>query len=256
MKNSKRYSIILGLFIIIGLTMILYFLTRNYTIKEGAESWSPETENNFLDAFNKNNQLNPGGMTMDNVKEYEKNITENDAKYYINNGEFKYDSGWTNAYVDSIASTVPLEFTKKYVVQYSTRQGAIVFPLTTDQAKQARPKIPSCRIDANGNLVGNSMYMFDKDGNDKPVPNTDLPSEIPGFAFVNSPCNPCDLLSSTPKYDCPFSLKDAKGNTAPTHSMLQYLWKLGKYASGSAPASAPVPAPASESSNKSSSSWF
>jgi len=92
--------------------------------------------------------------------------------------------------------------------------------------------------------------MFDKDGNDKPVPNTDLPSEIPGFAFVNSPCNPCDLLSSTPKYDCPFSLKDAKGNTAPTHSMLQYLWKLGKYA---APASAPD---SSNKSSSSSSSWF
>jgi len=253
MKNSKKYSVILGL-LLVG-AIILYFVTSSFRIKEGAESWSSATENNFLTAFNKNNQLNPYGNTMDTVKGLEGSLSEKDAQYYITNGRFNYDSAWTGALTDSIASGLPLDSMKAISVAV-TREGRLVVPVVLDEAKKT-PNKPSCRVDSKGNLMGNSMYMIDKDGNDKPVSNTDLPSEIPGFLFVNGPCNPCDLLSSNPKYDCPFTLKDPSGNTLPTSSVVEYLWKIGKYAPGSEPAPAPAPASSNKSSSSSSSSsWF
>jgi hypothetical protein len=43
---------------------------------------------------------------------------------------------------------------------------------------------------------------------------TDLPSVVPGFTFLNGPCNPCDALSDDPlkKYRCPFVLERENGN--------------------------------------------
>ncbi len=43
---------------------------------------------------------------------------------------------------------------------------------------------------------------------------TDLPSVIPGFSFLDGPCNPCDALSDDPlkKYRCPFVLERNDGN--------------------------------------------
>lgn len=39
-----------------------------------------------------------------------------------------------------------------------------------------------------------------------------LPELVPGFSFVNSPCNPCTALNKVPDYSCPFILKDKNGD--------------------------------------------
>jgi len=240
-KLNKTIFIVV---IVVFLSIMIYKIYNTLT-KEGMQQWSDDTENKFLIAMNKNNQLNPGGTTIQNVKELEKNVSEEDAQYYIKNGEFKYDNGWAGSVTDSLASGFPLDLLKKPSISI-TREGRLVTPINVEQAKKL-PNTPSCRIDTNGNLVGNSMYMIDKDGNDNPVANTDLPSEISGFLFMNSPCNPCDLLSPKPLYNCPFTLKDASGNKAPTSSVLQYIWKVGKYLPSSSSTSSSIPSSGSSS---------
>jgi hypothetical protein len=37
---------------------------------------------------------------------------------------------------------------------------------------------------------------------------TKLPTLLPGFRFINAPCDPCAALDSPPKYTCAFSLTD------------------------------------------------
>jgi hypothetical protein len=39
----------------------------------------------------------------------------------------------------------------------------------------------------------------------------DIPNEVPGFSFVNGPCNPCSPLNDVAEYNCPFKL-NVKGN--------------------------------------------
>jgi hypothetical protein len=40
-----------------------------------------------------------------------------------------------------------------------------------------------------------------------PLDYNDLENIIPGFTFINSPCNPCGALNEKPDYSCPFNLK-------------------------------------------------
>lgn len=58
-----------------------------------------------------------------------------------------------------------------------------------------------------------------------PVDYNDLEKVIPGFSFVNSPCNPCKAMSSTPDYSCPFSLQ-VKGKSSVISDVWQKLWGL------------------------------
>jgi len=51
---------------------------------------------------------------------------------------------------------------------------------------------------------------------------------IPGFTFLDKPCNPCSALAynNDPKYDCPFSL-NVKNTNEGISNVWRYLWKLG-----------------------------
>jgi len=40
-----------------------------------------------------------------------------------------------------------------------------------------------------------------------PVDYNNLEQIIPGFSFVNGPCNPCGAINENPDYSCPFNLK-------------------------------------------------
>jgi len=72
-----------------------------------------------------------------------------------------------------------------------------------------------CGIDKN-NSNNAVLQEIQNEGNDgitgahkKKTTNLDynkLPALIPGFRFINSPCDPCAALNSPPNYTCPFSL--------------------------------------------------
>jgi len=58
-----------------------------------------------------------------------------------------------------------------------------------------------------------------------PVDYNDLENEIPGFTFVNGPCNPCGAINETPDYSCPFQLK-VKNKPPFISNVWQYLWDV------------------------------
>jgi hypothetical protein len=53
----------------------------------------------------------------------------------------------------------------------------------------------------------------------------DLENLIPGFTFINSPCNPCGALKQTADYSCPFKLK-VKNKPPFISEVWQYLWQI------------------------------
>ena len=53
----------------------------------------------------------------------------------------------------------------------------------------------------------------------------DLENLIPGFTFINSPCNPCGALKQTADYSCPFTLK-VKNKSPFISKVWQYLWQI------------------------------
>ena len=58
-----------------------------------------------------------------------------------------------------------------------------------------------------------------------PVDYNELENIIPGFKFLNGPCNPCSSMDQPPNYSCPFSL-DLKGQQPFISSVWQTLWNI------------------------------
>jgi len=52
-----------------------------------------------------------------------------------------------------------------------------------------------------------------------------LENNIPGFKFVNSPCNPCGAVNEKPDYSCPFQL-ELKGESKNISDVWKSLWGL------------------------------
>lgn len=53
----------------------------------------------------------------------------------------------------------------------------------------------------------------------------DLEKIIPGFKFLNSPCNPCSALATNPDYSCTYRLK-LKDKSPFISNVWQYLWGI------------------------------
>ena len=64
-----------------------------------------------------------------------------------------------------------------------------------------------------------------------PVDYKNLKNIIPGFSFINAPCNPCIALNNPPDYSCQFKL-NISGNDTPdiaatnVSSIWKYLWNV------------------------------
>jgi hypothetical protein len=52
----------------------------------------------------------------------------------------------------------------------------------------------------------------------------DLENIIPGFKFINEPCNPCSALNTNTDYSCPYELKTK--NNSHISNVWKYLWNI------------------------------
>jgi hypothetical protein len=58
-----------------------------------------------------------------------------------------------------------------------------------------------------------------------PVDYNDLENIIPGFTFLNEPCDPCGSMAENPDYSCAYRLK-VKDNPPFISNVWQYLWRI------------------------------
>ena len=98
-------------------------------------------------------------------------------------------------------------------------------------AEHMNPVI-KCKIDDNGNGSLEKTVYTGKDGIygaqtsvKSEIDYNNLESEIPGFKFVNGPCDPCKSINGSPEYSCPFTLDGEKIKPG-ISSIWQYLWGL------------------------------
>ena len=72
---------------------------------------------------------------------------------------------------------------------------------------------------------GNSGILYNHVKKIIPLDYHNLENIIPGFTFLNGPCNPCDALKNPPNYDCPFNL-ELRGIKKGVSPVWKYLWNL------------------------------
>jgi hypothetical protein len=85
--------------------------------------------------------------------------------------------------------------------------------------------------DPNGATLERTTYTGkggiygEQTSNVSPVDYNDLENIIPGFQFVNGPCNPCGAINETPDYSCPFKLS-VQNSPSFISQVWQYLWSI------------------------------
>lgn len=84
---------------------------------------------------------------------------------------------------------------------------------------EANPTLQRIRYTGKGGIFGQQTEQV------TPVDYNNLEKIIPGFTFLNKPCNPCGALASTPDYSCAYRLK-VKGKPPFISNVWQYLWNI------------------------------
>ena len=97
--------------------------------------------------------------------------------------------------------------------------------------KQHMNPVIKCNIDDNGNAslekteyTGVGGIFGEQTSKKSPVDYNNLESEIPGFKFLNGPCDPCKAVNfSSQDYSCPYNL-DIKGVEPGASGVWKKLW--------------------------------
>ena len=75
--------------------------------------------------------------------------------------------------------------------------------------------------------MGNGGILYEHVKKILPVDFNNLEKLIPGFKFLNKPCNPCMALENPPNYNCSFQL-DISGSDPGVSPIWKYLWSNNK----------------------------
>jgi len=165
-------------------------------LETGKWPWDDETKKFYMDAVKSNTMLktSPSGAMEQARTIYNQTIIREMLSWIAAEGQFLLRGAYsaaTNANENDGSGT------------YGIDSGLIT----------KNNNLIRCGIDSNNNVV---LQLTENMGNDgitgvhkKKTTTLDynkLPSLLPGFRFINSPCDPCAGVNSPPKYTCPFSL--------------------------------------------------
>jgi len=172
-------------------------------LKHGTWYWSPKTIQMYKDAFEKNVFIR--NYPSESIKRAKQTYNEAAILQLLS---MQTPEG--RALIDGVTihnknnNNNPLETLPDGFGSFGYTSG-LVTPLN-DEIK--------CNIDpfSNNSYIEKKHYTG-KDGIfgqqtsvTTPIDYHNLEKEIPGFRFLNGPCNPCKLFNSTPDYSCPFEI--------------------------------------------------
>ena len=243
MKKSHILWYVIG--IIITIMAIHYIYKKTGFTKEGM--FSAETLDKFivLQSFN-----NPN--TNFNLKQLSKQATEEDMQYYNKHGHWYWDDITKRAYEEDLqhnqilqeypkgtymntAQTTYNQNIMKKILSWRAPEGEFLmsgaitgnrdyennmnqltgrgtFPYTSGLLSKG-DAVVVCNNDKLSlqKMVGSFAPVY------APLDYNMLPTLVPGFKFLKSPCDPCGALKDNPDYSCPFTID----NKEPS-----YIWKV------------------------------
>ena len=238
-KINKIFIIIIAISICI---FLLYLLTNNkkeefITLKSTTYSDATITDyNNYItklqaDAKEAGKTIRP--VAVENLQKM--GVPESDVENYIKTGSWVWSTEFTNVMKQTELNTpntgqdetsitnAIIEAQKIYPELYFVGLYGLFYGLAFSQVAKANNL--GCKIDpTTKKTTGDSMYTLDASGNvsTTAVNNNQLPTLIPGFTFLNSPCNPCDILNFN--YSCAFAIPDEQKQAMFPGFIMEYAW--------------------------------
>jgi len=193
----------------------------DYFLKNGMWLWSEEVIDLYKEAVNRNQLIRT--YSGDSVN-YARTIYNQEAILKIMSMETKEGS--------FLLSGVKINDGKKNKLE-DLPSGFGEFGYNSGLTTHMYPVI-KCKIDNDGNsslekttYTGKGGIFGEQTSITSKVDYNNLESEIPGFKFLNGPCDPCKAISSSSDYSCPFSLDIEKEEENQYISQVwQYLWGI------------------------------
>jgi hypothetical protein len=191
-----------------------------YFNKNGKWPWSQKVINLYQDAVNSNPYIRTVPQQASNYAQtiYNQNAILTLLSYQTKEGQFLL-----NGVLVKDPSGNPMEELPSGFGDFPYESGllgnrvddVIKCNLNNDQ----NPTLERIRYTGKGGIFGEQTQKV------TPVDYHKLENIIPGFSFINKPCNPCVAMAENPDYSCPFKLK-VKGKSPFISEVWQYLWNI------------------------------
>jgi hypothetical protein len=205
----------------------------NYFNKHGHWRWSKEVEDLYKDALDNNPYVrtDPGDAinTMRTIYNEEAILQmlswqTKEGKFLLN-GVSISDNSKGNPYEDLPNGWGDYAFNSKQISQnnnvikcgYNKPTNETKTSANTSNTNELQ--LQEIQYKGNDGIVYNHVKKI------IPLDYNNLEKKIPGFSFINGPCNPCEALNNPPNYKCPFVL-DISGNMGGVTPVWQHLWGL------------------------------
>ena len=238
-------------YLIIGLLVVSIIVFNIYTRKREAftNSWSPDLIKRF-NIFQNTVNLNNVQFNLDMLQQQ---ASPEEVEQLIRTGYWPWPDDLKYEYMDKVWSNPIIKIAPQYSLDYAmkiynknaasqllgwnTKEGQFLL-YGGDLGRVKYEDLPSdyhntimCSTDERGNSViqkktytGFNLWNGYMNSTTETVRNEDIPKEMPGFSFVNSPCNPCVALNSPADYSCPFRLNVRGDNQV--SPIWKKLWSL------------------------------
>jgi hypothetical protein len=191
----------------------------NYFLKNGMWPWSQEVRALYRDALLKNVFIRT--HPLESIQ-YARTIYNQNAILELLSLQSKEGTFLVNG-VSIHKNKNPLEDLPNGFGSFGYKSGLIT-PMND---------VIKCNIDPYGNnsklekihYTGKGGIFGEQDNFVTPVNYKKLENEIPGFEFIDGPCNPCKVFDQPSNYSCPFKL-NVKDNEKGISPIWEYLFGL------------------------------
>ena len=188
-----------------------------------------------------------------NVKQYnmyvlQQQATADEAEYLIKNNYWPWPDDLKEEYIKAVwhnpiiktdagfalknAQEMYCKTAAQQLLGWNTKEGQFLIEGVDAGRTESMPvkNTIKCSADLKNSVLQKTVYksynLFNgyKNSETTTIKNEDIPAEVPGFGFVNGPCNPCNAINQNPQYNCPFILETKDGSGIST--VWQSLWGL------------------------------
>jgi hypothetical protein len=233
----------LWIFILLVITSIIYYnYSYNYS-KNGFQNWSPDLINRFT-IYQQTVNENANQFNLDQLQQQ---ASPAEAEQYLKTGYWNWSDTLKNLYVDKVLHNTIIKINPQYALDYAmkiynknavtellawnTKEGQFLLYGGNIGHSKGMPKHMNNTITCSSDLnmekkvyTGMNLWNGYMNSTTTIVKPEDIPKEMPGFSFINNPCNPCLALNSPGEFSCPFRI-NSKGDDSISEPWKQ-LWNL------------------------------
>ena len=193
----------------------------DYFNKHGLWQWSPQTKELYIESINANPYIR---TWPEDSLNYARSIYNEAAilrllSYQTKEGQFLLNGVLVKDPTNpNKAEELPSGF-GEFPYSSGLKENRTTDVIKCNMTNPNNATLERIRYTGKGGIYGEQTTQV------TPVDYNNLENIIPGFTFVDTPCNPCGALNETPDYSCPFRLK-IKNKSSFISNVWQQLWNV------------------------------